>query len=206
MPVQYQYLVLDRIWSRTRGKALKQRRDEDRVDEWPQSLGSRAGRVWGQRRGLSLVARDCTAKRKRERRREEGSEQMDGPRWRAAAPTECRGPVASEQLQRPAFCIGLGLQPMASIRACLMRLDSCPYSAANSRQMPHLGDAAPYECNYGLYLAWHLGLALLRGIIVGEQRQLATERQAGIWPVATLGRLLLNTTPTLLLCTPALAI
>lgn len=95
---------------------------------------------------------------------------MDGPGWRAAAPTECRGPVASEQLQRPAFCIGLGLQPMASIRACLMRLDGCPYSAANSRQMPHLGDAAPYECNSGLYLAWHLGLALLRGIIVGEQR------------------------------------
>lgn len=66
---------------------------------------------------------------------------------------------------------------------CLMRLDSCPYSAANSRQMPRLGDAAPSECDYGLYLAWHLGLALLRGIrlrAVKEQRQLATERQAGI--------------------------
>lgn len=68
--VQYQYLVLDRIWSRTRGKALKQRRDEDRVDDWPQSLGSRAGRVWGQRRGLSLAARDGTAKRTDESERE----------------------------------------------------------------------------------------------------------------------------------------
>lgn len=97
----------------------------------------------------------------RERRGEEGSEQMDGSGWRAAAPTECRGPVASEQLQRPAFCIGWAsrVQPMASIRACLMRLDGCPYSAANSRQMPRLGDAAPSECNYGLYLAWNLGLA-----------------------------------------------
>lgn len=46
----------------------------------------------------------------------------------------------------------LGLQPMASIRACLIRLESCPYSAANSRSMPHLGDATPYECYYGLYL------------------------------------------------------
>lgn len=80
------YLVLDRIWSRTRGKALKQRRDEDRVDEWPQSLGSWAGAGLGsgqrdEARSVSLESKDETAKRidEGERRREEGSEQMDGP-------------------------------------------------------------------------------------------------------------------------------
>lgn len=66
------YLLLDRIWSRTRGKALKQRRDEDRVDEWPQSLGSWAGAGLGlERRGSQrqsgLEARDGTAKRTDER-------------------------------------------------------------------------------------------------------------------------------------------
>lgn len=105
----YSTVSVSRPGSDLGGKALKQRRDEDRVDEWPQSLGSRAGRVWGQRRGLSLAARECTAKRKREREEERGGvSRWMGPGWRAAAPTECRGPVASEQLQRPAFCIGLG--------------------------------------------------------------------------------------------------
>lgn len=48
-------------------------------------------------------SREDRQEREEERR---GVSRWMGPGWRAAAPTECRGPVASEQLQRPAFCIG----------------------------------------------------------------------------------------------------